>query len=467
MTMTRASVQRRRVAVIAAPCMIVASLAGIVLSRRPSADSSLTAPVVQGTLDATLATNGVLRPVQSITYRSPLVGREAAIVELVPEGTQVAEGDLLIRLDTSEIETEIARVQQELRQIQMDLRLAETEHADAEGALNAVTHGEGLLTVEEARTRLQLAQKRAERLRHDYGVLKPLLDRGFLTSEELSNTENALDEAEKELALARKRAEVVEQMTHPREMQRAAVQVAQKQAQIEHARGREFDASSRLAQLHALAEHSRIHARAPGLVVYEEFLGASPRRKVRVGDRVGVTQGLITIPEVDRMLLEGSISEAEVHRVRPGQSAVIRLEAFPNLELTGAVERVGTLASASADRPIDDKRFDLTIAVDPTSAPLRPEMTARAEVTTARRDGVLLVPVNAVFQEHGAFVVHVPAGGRVETRRVVLGESNERLVEVTDGLRAGERVLLQLPAATTAATSAPTVTGEGSALQPH
>jgi HlyD family secretion protein len=185
------------------------------------------------------------------------------------------------------------------------------------------------------------------------------------------------------------------------------------------------------------------------MVVYEEYLGANPRRKIRVGDRVTSSQVLVTIPEVNRMLVEASASEADVHRVQPEQTAAIRLEAFPDLRLTGRVVRVGTLAR-SEDRPIDDKRFDVIVEVDSTDARLRPEMTARVDVLTGERADVLLLPINAVFERGGTTVAHVMTGSGIETRPIELGESSDSDVEVVGGLREGERVAL-----TDAASAAP------------
>jgi multidrug efflux pump subunit AcrA (membrane-fusion protein) len=154
------------------------------------------------------------------------------------------------------------------------------------------------------------------------------------------------------------------------------------------------------------------------------------------------SQGLVTIPEVGRMLVEATTSEADVHRVRPGQIATVRLEAFPALRLPGRVTRVGTLARASADRPFDEKRFDLIVELDETTAELRPEMTARVDVQLGDRSDVLVVPINAVFDRDGVLVAHVVSGSRVETRPVQLGESSDVEVEVVAGLGEGERVSL-------------------------
>ena len=127
--------------------------------------------------------------------------------------------------------------------------------------------------------------------------------------------------------------------------------------------------------------------------------------------------------------------------MRPGQRATVRLEAFPELRLTGKVTRVGTLARTSADRPFDDKRFDLIVELDEADAELRPEMTARADILLGERPGVLLVPINAVFDQQGP-VCHVVGPAGFETRRVRLGESSDADVEVIGGLREGERVSL-------------------------
>jgi hypothetical protein len=189
-------------------------------------------------------------------------------------------------------------------------------------------------------------------------------------------------------------------------------------------------------------------------VVHEEFLGANPLRKIRAGDRVTGSQGIVTIPEVMRMLVEASVPEADVHRVRAGQRAEIGLDAFPSLRLTGTVVRVGTLARTSAERPWEEKRFDLVLEIDASNADLRPEMTARIDVLVGERKGVLLLPVNAIFDRQGVLVTHLVHAFRLETRPVELGQSNDLLVEVLAGLREGDRVTLQDVASGTPATPA-------------
>jgi HlyD family secretion protein len=427
---------------------------------RAGADDAMLATAARGALTARLTSTGTLKPIQSITYRSPIPGRDVEIRDLAAEGSRVNAGDVLVRLDTTDLEVELTRVRQEHRQAQMDLQVAEGEYDEAGAEVKAVTEGEGALTVEEARSVLQRAQKKAERLRQEFDHLKPLLDKGFITRDELARTGDQLEEAEEELVLARKRTDVVVQLSHPREQKRAALALSQKAAQLGLVRTKLGELQLRLDLLERLIDGCTIRARGPGLVVYEENLQANPRRKLRIGDRVFATHGIVTIPEVNRMQVEASVSESDVHRVKAGQAAEIRVEAFPDLKLTGKVTRVGTLATTSANRPFDDKRFDLVIALDPTDAELRPEMSIRADVIVGSRTDVLLVPVTAVFNNQGARVVYVVSATGTETRRVDLGQSDDRMVEIVAGLKEGERVSLLAPAAT--AAPAP-----GHALQPR
>lgn len=409
---------------------------------RRGVDRDLTTLVRRGTLTITLTESGVLRPAASITYRSPLSGRELEITFLAAEGTRVGEGDLICRLDTTELDGELRRIVQELRQAEMDYRNTEVERREARAAVESLDQGAGSLGLDEARANLRVAEKKAERLKADYAGLKPLLDKGYITRDELERTGSDLEQAEAELQLARKKALIYEQRTYPYDRERARLQLAQKEAQLGNAGARVAESGSRGQELQQAIENCSIYAQRPGMVVYEEYMAANPRRKIRVGDRVTRSQGLITIPEVKRMVVESSIDEASVHKVKPGQKASIRPDAFPNLRLSGKVSRVGTLARASIERPFEDKRFDLIIDIDPTDAELRPEMTARVDILAGVRENVLLLPVNAIFERQGAPAVHVVGFFGLTPRLVELGESTDLYTEVAAGLREGERVTL-------------------------
>jgi HlyD family secretion protein len=418
---------------------------------------ALSVVVRRGTLVSTLTVSGTLRPVDAPVYRSPLVGREAEIVFLAPEGTRVA--DLVAQLDTTELERDRDRLTQELRQAQMEAQVAEIDWQVARGAIDDLEAGQGALTVEESQARLERARRKAVRLRQELAELEPLMARGFLTRDEFARTADALDQAEEELRLASRRAEVLATETRPREQQQASLVLAQKAAQREHVRARLRDVEARVALVAQQIESCSLFARAAGLVVHESFMNASAPRKIRVGDRVTASQGIVTIPEVARMVVETSASERDMHRLRVGQTASISLEAYPDVRLAGRVLRVGTLARQTGSA--DDKRFDLLIEVDPGDVDVRPEMTARADVRLAERTGVLLVPINAVAVADGLSVATVAGRQGLETRVVRLGETSDTMAEVIEGLAEGERVSLDARTDLPSAAPAPTPEAAG------
>jgi multidrug efflux pump subunit AcrA (membrane-fusion protein) len=112
-----------------------------------SVDPQLSVVVQRGALTATVTGSGTVKPQRALTYRSPIPGRDVEIRELAPEGTRVNEGDLLIRLDTTDLERERDRATQEMEQARIDAQLAEGEWEEAGAALKAVSEGEGALTV--------------------------------------------------------------------------------------------------------------------------------------------------------------------------------------------------------------------------------------------------------------------------------------------------------------------------------
>jgi HlyD family secretion protein len=143
------------------------------------------------------------------------------------------------------------------------------------------------------------------------------------------------------------------------------------------------------------------------------------------------------------MVVETRVRETDVHKVERNQKVEVRVEAYPDLRLTGAVALIGTLAQEEKDRR-GAKFFSVTIEIRESEPRLRPGMTARVEIQVEERRQALSVPLEAVFERDGQSVVYLP-GRRPRPREVVLGPSNADFVVVEKGLARGERVLLRDP----------------------
>ncbi|MCY4662181.1 MAG: efflux RND transporter periplasmic adaptor subunit [Acidobacteria bacterium] len=408
----------------------------------PGDDPAFTWVVDRGDLVSELVEPGTLRAVRSLTYRSPVNGRELEIVQLAEEGVHVDEGDVLARLETRDLEADLRQAESNVQDVALARQVADLELLEATAELASTRDGEGALTLEESRANLTLTEKKVDRLQREVRNLEPLLERGFITGEELERSQAELEAAEAELTIARRRAKVLLEQTHPVGQRRAELQLAQKRAQRDAVNRRLVASRRRVAEIRGLIERCTIQARSPGLIVYEEFMASSPRRKIRLGDRVTPSQGIVRVVEVSRMLVDTSVPERSIHRVRAGQPVTVRLEAFPDLELSGRVATIGVLARIARDGMDEAKRFDVTVELNPTGAELRPEMTARVDILVGDRRDVVRLPVNALFERDGMTLVNALHEGRVEVRQVELGEQNRRFVEILAGVAEGDQVMV-------------------------
>ena len=211
------------------------------------------------------------------------------------------------------------------------------------------------------------------------------------------------------------------------------------QSDVEGAKARLVLARQQLAR-------TEVRADVPGIVVYKDVFFASEQRKPQVGDQVWANQPLLILPDISKMVVETKIRETDIHKVEKNQRVSIRVEAYPDLRLTGAVTLVGTLAQEEKERR-GTKFFGVTIQIKESEPRLRPGMTARVEIQVEERAEALYVPLEAVFERDGRSFCYLASGRRLEPREVWLGPSNQDFVVVEKGLRKGDRVCLREPGA--------------------
>jgi HlyD family secretion protein len=188
-----------------------------------------------------------------------------------------------------------------------------------------------------------------------------------------------------------------------------------------------------------------LRAEVPGIVVYKDVFFGSEQRKPQVGDQVWANQPLVILPDISRMVVETKVRETDIHKIERQQQVAVRVEAYPDLRLTGKVTLVGTLAQEERERR-GAKFFTVAVQLNESEPRLRPGMTARVEIAVEERERALFVPLEAVFEREARTVVYLP-GRRPRPREVVLGPSNADFVVIEQGLRRGERVLLRDPEA--------------------
>jgi HlyD family secretion protein len=441
-----------------------------------------TAVVQEGPFQVTIVEGGTLQALRSVTYASTIQSNQAKIVALAPEGKLVQKHELLILFDAAPFEEEIRRnqalleqAQAELQKSQQDLKLQgiqnqedmtaarlKVERSDLE--LRDIQEGKGRIKEEEAVAAVQNAERELKKAKGALSDLKPLLAEGFITRSELERAEQQVAKAEEELTLAQRRRDAFLGYGRPLELTQARADASQsketlrqlesaaayrvevKRAAVQAAESRIAEAMSKLALAKEQMGRTEVRADVDGIVVYKDVFFGSEQRKPQVGDQVWANQPLLILPDISKMVVETKVRETDIHKVEKNQAVAVKVEAYPDLKLTGQVTLVGTLAQEEKDRR-GAKFFGVTIQIQESEPKLRPGMTARVEIRVQERGRAVFVPLEAIFEKEGRSLAYVARGRRALAREVVLGPSNADLVVVEKGLSPGERVCLRDPSA--------------------
>jgi HlyD family secretion protein len=354
-----------------------------------------TALVQRGDVRITIVESGELRSEQQATVSAP---NEKQIIWLVPEGTRVKEGDVLIRFESQKYEIAKGTAESALAVARADL-------SKALGQLEAQ----------------KVAQEKA---RLEYASLPELAAKGYVNRSELDSA----------------------RLGH-QEMQASTRSF---EAAVEAARANVQRAESEVEQQDRKLSEVVVHAPRDGVVVYATVGDASNRRKLSVGVTPFEGMELMYLPDPSSMRVDAEISEFDLSKVRIGSPVALRLDAYSDAVFHGEVVAISSLArqkiSKVSGQPIGVKVFDVTIAVTDQDERLRPGLSTTVEILVSENPDVLYVPVAAVFlDEHEQSVVYVNQGGRPVKRPIELGGSTDRLAIVKSGVEAGEELLLGLP----------------------
>lgn len=229
----------------------------------------------------------------------------------------------------------------------------------------------------------------------------------------------------------------------------AISKLAQAQAKLKSAEGRYSIESDQRKDLQDQLDKCTIRAKKTGLVVYgggrdDGFYYG--QEQIREGATIRERQPIITIPDMTKMSAKVKIHESHIKKVKKGMKANIRIDAFANEDVHGEVLKVGVLPD-SQNRWMnpDLKVYVTSVKIDGVRDWLKPGMSAKVEILVNELTNVVYVPIQAVAAEDKFQVCYVVNGSQQEKRVVETGEFNDDFIEIKNGLKAGEKVLLRTP----------------------
>jgi len=163
--------------------------------------------------------------------------------------------------------------------------------------------------------------------------------------------------------------------------------------------------------------------------------GTVVRRNANIGHMVSVEEVLFEIVDTSKMWADVDVPEAQLSYVKAGQAVTITVENIPDRTFSGVIDYVAPEVSATT------RTARARVALENPDGVLRANMFARAEIALANAKPTVMVPQSAVQRAKGVALVFVKlADDQYEARRVKLGLSQGDLVEIVEGVKAGEAV---------------------------
>jgi HlyD family secretion protein len=386
--------QKSIIAAVAAAIVVVLVL--VALRHPPPA-----VPIVQLTradVSQTITSNGTIEPIDPFIARAQFptfVSKIAAVA-----GQPVHRGQLILTLDASDIQSQLAQTRADLITAQTALRNAKAGGAPADVA----------------QVQSDLAQAKADvaSLERSQQSLEKLLASQAATKDEVAKNATDLAKAQARLqSLETRQAAMKENASSDAEQ--AELRVRQDQDAI----------NSLQDKLHSAT-------------VTSPFDGTLYSLPVHMGDYVKVGDELADMADLHNVRVLVYVDEPDMGMLATGQTVQVNWDALPGHMWTGKTEQVPKEVVAHGMRSV----ADLLCSVDNSKLELLPNTNVDVRILVRESKNAIVVPRGAVRDDNGQRYVYVFSDGIVKRRNVTLGVSNASNYEVLSGLSEGDSVAL-------------------------
>ena len=335
-------------------------------------------------LDQLVVVTGTLAADQEVVLGFKVTGRLSELP--VDLGSSVEKGQPIARLDTTDFQLRVRQAEAALQQARVRLGLS-IEESDSSVEI------EKTAVARQARAEMDAAHSRLERA-------KQLFDKGLLPKADFDTTNSSYKVAE---------AKYEDSLEEARNRQAL---LAQRRSELEIARQQLADA-----------------------VLYAPISGMIRQRNASVGQYLAAGTPVVTVVQMHPLRLQTAVPEREARMIRIGQPVRVTVEGAPGTH-DGRVARI----SPTFDET--NRTLLVETEVSNTGRKLRPGGFSRAEIVVEEGYRALLVPTTSVVTFAGIDRVFTVNGGKVSEKRIKIGRRGDEGIEIVEGIKAGDQVVL-------------------------
>ena len=409
------------------------------------ARGALTHIVSKGRLLVTVVAAGNMESAKNVELKCQVAGG-TSILKIVPEGTEVKEGDLLVTLDSSTIEDQLRAQQITLGKAEASKIQAEENFGAAEIAVQEYAEGTYVKELQTAEANINIAQ---ENLRSSENLLdhtRKMSRKGFTTALQVEADEFAVARSKLELQSARTAKEVLEKFSRRKMLKELEAKREAAGALVKSEQAAFSLEQVKKARLERQLGNCEIKAPQNGIVIYANdqgggrSMGGSSGVKIEEGATVRDLQTILRLPDLSNMQVKMTVHETKVERLKVGMPASVKIS---DREFSGKIISIANQPEPGSWMNANLKEYATIVKIGGEADGLKPAMTAEVEVLIADLNDILTVPVSCVVEQGGKFNAWVVSGpNKFERRPLTVGVTNDKVFEIKDGLKEGDVVLL-------------------------
>ncbi len=366
-------------------------------------------------VSSSISLAGKVEPLMEVSVVSPFSGKVAD--KFFYYGEKVSRGDLLVSMDTSELEVKI--------------RDAKSAFIRAQQKYDGLINWNKSTEVSRANRSLTKTQASVDSAKRKLAESKNLFDKGIIprmeydsAKEQLSNLKLEFKSSQEELASVLNKGSEENVKVAVLELDNARVKLLSLESQIKRA---------------------SVYAPVDGIVILPQVKEGQKAKAIEKG--VSLTQGelIISVGNLEGLSVKSQVDEVDISKIKLGQRVKVSGDAFPDLSLAGKVAHVSSVASTSGFSQVP--MFEVTVTIELLTTRQRKRlklgMSSNLQVLVYDNPEALLVPIGSVNTDGAEHWVMVKDNQTREIKMVPVrtGLTTMDSVEILRGLKAGDEVL--------------------------
>ncbi|ALB39333.1 MULTISPECIES: efflux RND transporter periplasmic adaptor subunit [Nostocales] len=433
--------------------------------NKPLDISKLTVPVEAKSVTVRITASGKVQPVESVNISPKSPGLLAGLN--VEQGDTIKQGQIIARMDNSEIKMRILQYKANLDQAKAQLADSEAGSRpeeiaqgkarvdQAQAQLAIIRDGNRLQEIQQAQAQVDSAKASVALTQSRVKRYQDLAKDGAISQDSLEQYVSENSKAKANLEEAQRRLSLLKVGNRNQDIQKQAAIVNQEKEglrKLENGNRPQEIAKLKAAVASAEAQLKQQQVQLEDTIIRAPFSGIVTQRYATVGayvspaisassDASATSTSIVALAKGLEVLAK--VPEVDIPQIKQGQKVEIAIDAYPDEVFQGRVRLIAP--EAVVEQNVTS--FQVRVAIDKTANKLRSGMNV-SEVTFIGNNiqNALLIPQELIVTQKGKTGVWLLGEkNKPQFKLVTIGANIDNQIQVLEGLKAGDRIFIDLP----------------------